>query len=39
MRLKFDFCSKGIKTIQTIEIIIIIYVVPLNNADSFFTAR
>ena len=33
------FCSKTMKTFQTITFIIIFGFIPLNNADSFFTTR
>ena len=42
MRSKFFFCSKRMKTIQTIKMFIILHyssVIPLNNADDYFTAR
>ena len=35
MRSKFLFCSKGMKTIQTIKITVGFYVTLLNNADNF----
>ena len=39
MRFKFDFSSKGMKAIQTINITVIFDVIPLYNADNFFTTR
>ena len=39
MQFKFVFCSKGMETIQAIEVNIIFGVIPLNNADNVFTAR
>ena len=39
MRFKFVFCSKRIKTIQTKKSLGCFDVIPLNNVDSFFTAR
>ena len=40
MLFKFGVCSKGMKTIQTVKITIIFcYVIPLNNADNFLTAK
>ena len=39
MRFKFIFCSKRMKTIQTMKISLCFEVVPCDNADNFFTAR
>ena len=39
MHLKFVFCYKGMKTILTIKSPLFFDVIPLNNADSFLTAR
>ena len=39
MRFKFIFCSKRMKTIQTMKISLCFEVVPCDNADHFFTAR
>ena len=39
MQFKFAFCSKEMKTIQAIKVTIIFWLIPLNNADNFLTAR
>ena len=39
MRLKSVVCSKGMNTIQTINIPLFFDVISLNNAHKFFTAR
>ena len=37
MRFKFAFCSKGMKTIQTIKNALFFDVIPINNVNNFFT--
>ena len=39
MRFNFVFCSKRMKTIQTIKITNCYDFISLNNADNLFTAR
>ena len=37
MWFKLDLCSKRMKAMQTIKVIIMFWLIPLNNADSLFT--
>ena len=39
MRFTFVFSCERMKPIQAIKIPVVLEVIPLNNADSFFTAR